>query len=339
MNKKIIGFVIIMLIGTVTPVYGSLSEFESSLDTSSTSPGTYLKFMFFDGEIRSYRIHIPTGYDSSDPVPLVFNLHGTPGGSLTHMLCTEFNNKADEEGFVIVYPNGHFDIQFLSYWIKTFGITCLFTGFRYFNAWDFENANVDDVGFIKTLIEELKTNLNIDSSRIYVTGLSCGGFMSYRLGAELSDIIAAIAPVAGSIGGRLWIDYTIDTSNIPCYIIPEPEYPLPVIVFHGMKDEAVPYEGIEDKGCGLSYISVNESVAFWVEHNECDPIPEIEISESENIIRRTYKNGSHGSEVVLYTVVDGGHEWFGGFEYIFPSCEISATDLIWDFFEKHPKNL
>ena len=336
MRRKLLGFVIILLIGTVTPVYGSLGDLETSLDASLISPGTHLEFMSFNGEIRSYRIHIPTGYDSSNPVPLVFNFHGTPGGALTQMLCTEFNGKADEEEFVVVYPNGHFDPQFLSYWIKTFGVIYLFTGFRYFNAWDFENANVDDVGFIQALIEELNTTLHIDSSRIYATGLSCGGFMSYRLGAEFSDTFAAIAPVAGSIGGRLWIDYTIDTSTIPCYIIPEPEYPLPVIVFHGMKDEAVPYEGIEDKGYGLSYLSVNKSVAFWVEHNQCNPIPEIEVSESENIIRRTYKNGSQGSEVVLYTVVNGGHEWFGG-EYVFPPCEISATDLIWDFFETHPK--
>ena len=86
------------------------------------------------------------------------------------------------------------------------------------------------------------------------------------------------------------------------------------------------------------FFSVNESVSFWVEHNQCDSTPKIEISESGNIIKKTYANGSGGSEVVVYTVVDGVHGWFGApdLPYKYP-CEISATDLIWEFFESHPK--
>ena len=112
------------------------------------------------------------------------------------------NAEADEEGFIVVYPNGH------TYW-RDFTILQLslmnliyFGRWGYFwNCWDFDN--VDDVGFIRTLIEKLQTTLVINSSRIYITGLSWGAIMTYRLGAELSDIVAAIAPVAGSIGGVL----------------------------------------------------------------------------------------------------------------------------------------
>ena len=127
------------------------------------------------------------------------------------------------------------------------------------------------------------------------------------------------------------------TKNLPFYIIPEPKYPLPVIHFHGMADQIVVYDGWKDFWGNTLYMSVNESISFWVEHNGCDPIPEIEISPSENIITRTYTNGSQGTEVVLYSVVDGGHEWFGGLEPFFPPCEISVNDLMWKFFETHPK--
>lgn len=161
--------------------------------------------------------------------------------------------------------------------------------------------------------------------------------MSYRLGAELSDCVAAIAPVAGAIGG---IEFAseLDDSLSP-YIIPEPTYPLPVIAFHGMQDEPVPYEGgwqhviqWKSENLWLYSVSVNESVSFWVEHNNCNPIPKIETSPSGNIIKQTYAKGSDRSDVVLVTYVDGTHEWFKS-----PPYEMSATDLMWEFFEQHPK--
>jgi polyhydroxybutyrate depolymerase len=334
--KKIIGFLILMLlIINAIPVYGSFCESRNLSGKLSILPDTHLKFIFYNGKIRSYRIHIPSSYNGNNPVPLVFDFHGNPGHSINEMFETRFNKKADEEGFIVVYPNGHIDPKYIMFWMKELGvINRLIIGFRYWNFWDFINANVNDVGFIESLIEELQNNFNINSSRIYCTGMSGGGFMSYRLGAEMSDVLAAIAPVAGSIGGRSWIDYTIDPSEIPPYIIPEPKNPLPVIVFHGMEDIYVPYEGIEDEG-SFFYLSVNESISFWVEHNECNLIPDVEVSDSGNIIKKTYSNSNQGCEVILYTVVDGGHEWFGG---VFAQpCEISATDIIWDFFESHPK--
>jgi polyhydroxybutyrate depolymerase len=325
MKKKIIGiFVIVLMIATcVVPVCGTLSE--SKIKKSSVSPGDYLKVMFFGDRLRSYRIHVPPSYDGSNPVPLVLVFHGFPDNA-HDIQSIGMNAKADEDGFIAVYPNGH------TYWRDLhgqvyYGLINLiyYHGWGYcWNSWDFDP--IDDVGFIRTLIETLQTNYMINSSRIYITGLSMGGFMTYRLGAELSDTLAAIGVVAGSIGGLFYDD-------LPFYIIPTPEHPLPLIVFHGMNDSLVPYDGDYD------VVSVNESVSFWVEHNQCDPIPQIEVSDSGNIIKKTYANGNQGSEVILYTVVNGVHGWFGappGGVYEYP-CEISATALIWEFFEAHPK--
>jgi len=335
--KKIIGiFIVTLLIGTIIPVYGSLVERENSLDKPIILPGNHLKFMVFNGVLRSYRLHIPSSYSGTEPVPLLLVLHGNPAGSLSMMVMTELNDKADEEGFIVVYPNGQANKTKFSIVLDYYGslLKTLIFGFYFWNCWDF--AEVDDVAFIGALFEELQGNLMIDSSRIYVTGFSGGGMMSYRLGAEFSDIIAAIAPCSGVIGGRMSAIEPI-TNDLPLYIIPEPEYPLPVIHFHGMEDPIVIYDGWKDFWGNTLYMSVNESILFWVEHNGCEPIPEIEISESENIITSTYKNGNQGTEVILYSVVDGGHEWFGGLEAFFPPCEISINDIMWEFFESHPK--
>jgi polyhydroxybutyrate depolymerase len=327
MKNKIVGICICMLLITTCalPVCGTVSQ--SNVKKSSVSPGDYLRFMFFGMRLRSYRIHVPPSYDGSNPVPLVLVLHGFPDNA-HDIQSIGMNAEADKEGFIAVYPNGH---TYCLRWALTNVLYWGTWGFFY-NCWDFDN--VDDVGFIQTLIEKLQTSLVINSSRIYVAGLSGGAYMTYRIGAELSDLVAAIAPVAGSIGGK-WMDKY--GHQLPLYVIPEPEYPLSVIVFHGMNDSLVPYDGGTGPG-GDTVLSVNESIAFWVEHNQCDPTPQINISESGNIIKRTYANGSLGTEVILYTVVDGVHGWFGApdWPYEYP-CEISCTDLIWEFFESHPK--
>lgn len=333
--RKLILILVMILIIVIIPPFSAFS-FAGSLEKPLIKTGTHLQFMFFKGEIRSYIIHIPKDYDCNKAVPLVFNLHGNRCCSFTQMFISKFNDKADEEGFIVVYPNGHFDMQYFWWSMKKTGIFCLIMGYRYFNAWNYINANVDDVGYIEEIINEIKMKYNIDSSRIYATGISGGGLMSYRLGAELSDVFAAIAPVGASIGGRYWIDDSIDT-HFPIYIIPEPENPLPVIIFHGMKDKILPYDGIKDKGFGVCFISVNESVNFWVENNKCDAIPEIITSDSGKIIKRTYSNCDNNCDVILYSIVNTGHEWFGGPRLIFSPCEICATDLIWDFFEAHQK--
>jgi polyhydroxybutyrate depolymerase len=265
-------------------------------------------------------LHVPESYDKNRPIPLVIALHGR--GEMGFLMAdkTGFSDKADEGDFIVVYPNGLGGFLFFKWWNA--GI-----------YWPIfmSNRNIDDVTFIKVLIERLQSIFNINSSRIYVTGHSNGGMMAYRIGAELSTKIAAIAPVAGTIGGK-------ETKNSKPYIIPEPSSQVSVIAFHGKKDLQIPYEGGRFGGLGLRkpyFLSVNDSVSFWVENNNCSSIPKINVSESENIIKKTYSNSDNTTDVVLYSVVNGGHEWFGSSWD--PSCEISATDIIWDFFMSHPK--
>jgi polyhydroxybutyrate depolymerase len=278
------------------------------------------EYIMHDGRKRTYKVHHPTGYNSLEKYPLIIVLHGGMGNSEHIEGVTGMSEKADEEGFIVVYPNGT-SLSGLHTWNA--GFCC---GYAY-------ETDVDDVGFIRALIEKLDKTLQIDTERIFVTGFSNGGMLTYRIGSELSDIIAAIAPVAAAIGGRA-------TEESPLWTIPNPEYPVPVITFMGMEDTAVPYEGGESQVGAYSYLSVNESISFWIEHNNCSTIPQTTVSENGNIIIDMY-NSDDNYDVILYTIVDGRHAWPGGergsSDADEPTQEISATDIIWDFFEGHPK--
>jgi polyhydroxybutyrate depolymerase len=232
------------------------------------------------------------------------------------------NYEADAGGFIIVYPNGIG--RLLTPLRRTWngGYCC---GVAY-------EKNTDDVGFIRKVIKIIGNEFSVNASRIYVTGHSNGGILTYRVGAELADIVAAIAPVAGTIGGR-------PAEDDPLYVIPEPNRPVSVVHFHGKLDENVPYDGGRGNRSRTPAIdlSVNESISFWVQHNGCEPVPEVNISESGNIITSRYTNGREGTEVLLYTIVNGGHGWPGSATGDRPTQEISATECLWDFFRQHPK--
>jgi polyhydroxybutyrate depolymerase len=342
MKEKIVGISICMLLITTCaiPVMGELITLKKSSNDINplSSKTTHLKFMIAGKALRALRtywLHVPPNYDGSEAVPLVIVLHGSTGFSLRYPLSffcsswmenyTEFSKKADEQGFIVVYPNAKLDFYTRGY------------DYNYKFAPGGVPKFVDDVGFLRALIDKMKQDYTINSSRIYVIGMSDGAVMTYSAGAYLSDIIAAIAPVAGTIGGNFsWNHRDI------YYQIPNPANPVSVIVFHGTNDSSgMNYEG----GGELNRASVNESIAFWVEHNGCDPTPEINISESGKIIRRIYTNGKNGTEVVLYTTVGGDHWWPGnpwtsspGSPWLVDTIqEISATNLIWDFFAAHPK--
>ena len=291
----------------------------------------YFRFMFFNNQIRTYLIHLPPNYDGINSLPLVILLHGAGSNAKFSEKATGMSDEADKEGFIVVYANA---LQLMRFWFTNIlfppigiwgntwnGGSCCGFGLR---------RNVDDVGFIRVLIERLQNTYKIDPNRIYVTGGSNGGCLAYRIGSELSDIIAAIAPVDGTAGGN-------GTALIssPFWVIPKPKNPVSVIVFHGMNDNIFPYDGGPSTfwpDGHVWFLSVNDSVSIWVENNSCNSIPQIDVSDDGNIIIRTYTDGDNGTDVVLYTIVDGEHGWPRPND-----MGISATDIIWDFFKSHPK--
>jgi polyhydroxybutyrate depolymerase len=168
----------------------------------------------FNGVERSYILDLPSSYSSSGSYPLVLVFHGGGGNAENIKEMTNFSQKAEQEDFIVVYPEGtgKFDRKFLTW---NCGFCC---------GYALEN-NVDDIGFIEALITYLKETYAINSDMIYATGLSNGGIMSYFVGAELSDTIAAIAPVASQIGGQA-------TQEEKFWRIPTPDNPVSVRSIH-----------------------------------------------------------------------------------------------------------
>ncbi|HSE39718.1 MAG TPA: PHB depolymerase family esterase, partial [Acidobacteriota bacterium] len=286
--------------------------------TSAKSPlySDEEKSIEYAGRIRKYLVHIPPNSDPTTALPLVLVLHGGGGAPEGMARITNFNQKADAEKFIVVYPagTGRFESRFLTW---NSGNCC---GYAL-------DDNIDDSGFIRRLIDQLQKELKIDESKIFATGLSNGAMMSYRLGCELSDKIAAIGVVAGAFNYQ------------PC----TPAHPVSVIILHGTADQHVLYIGGTPRKQADRHprtdTAVSDAVAFWTKQDRCSTPPKKE--KNGKIFSEVYENCANNSGVTLFSIQDEGHTWPGGEKWAFwadePSKEISATNEIWKFFANHPK--
>ena len=223
------------------------------------------------------------------------------------------NRKADEAGFVAVYPNG----------------TGKHSSFFWNGGGPVMNDQVDDVAFIDALLDDLMGAYPVDARRVYATGMSNGAMMAYRLAAELSERIAAVAPVSGTVATE----------------IGQPQRPVSFLHFHGTKDEFIPFTG--GKGAksifGTNYRPVEDSILAWVKANGCDETPKIDVladgGDGLRVTRKTYGGGRGGAEVALVVIDGGGRTWTGKRSTAAvlgrSTLNVSTNELMWEFFQKH----
>lgn len=282
---------------------------------AALKPGDYEQSLTHAGRTRTYTVHLPRGIGDVHAFPLVIVLHGGGGNSQNAARMSGFSALADQENFIVVYPDGTGRLgDVLLTWNS--GNCCGY-------ALDHQ---IDDVGFIRALIAKLQRDYPIDARRVYATGMSNGGMMSYRLGCELSDQLAAIAPVAGAL-------------NVEC----KPSTPISVIAFHGTADQHVLFDGGAPKVKADPHPREDKSVAyamnFWAQHNRCEATPKRD--ERSSVIHETYTNCANGVAVELYAIQGEGHTWPGGQRGSArgdaPTRDISATNMMWEFFKAHPK--
>lgn len=275
---------------------------------------------------RTYLLYVPKSLKKSPP--LVVALHGGfgDGRRMEELTRNGFNLLAEREGFLVAYPNG---------------VEHHWNDGRAKVRYRAQREKVDDVGFLAALIDELAGKFNVDRRRVYVTGASNGGMMSFRLALELSDKIAAVAPVIASLPVE--------------YKDAKPPRPVPVLIINGTKDPLMPWAGGEI-GASLNLLlrrklgtvlSTPETVRFWVRRNGCVPRPEKTLlpdkapDDGTRVTVETYAGGKSGAEVILCRVAGGGHTWPNGKPYlperiIGKVCrDFNAAEYIWAFFKKH----
>ncbi len=264
-----------------------------------------------DGATRNYTLHIPPGYSPGMSLPLVINMHGLGSSASQQAFYTTFNFVADTANFLVVYPQGleaTLNGQTATHWNADFG------------------TGVDDVGFINKLIDVIYTEYNIDLERVYSTGMSNGGFMSYLLACQLSDRITAIASVTGAM--------PFPTSQ-NCVA----NRAVPVMQIHGTNDLTVPISGSPG-----FYPPISQTVDWWVDHNNCNmtptetTVPDNDPSDGATAMFQHYTGGDENSEVIYYIIENGGHTWPGAFSVgsLGVTCQdFRASVRIWEFFLKH----
>lgn len=255
---------------------------------------------------RSYLIHLPANYDPAEHVPLVIVFHQYTANGWAMEQLSDMNEVADENGFIVVYPNGY-----QSSWNE---------GSGQFAA---EQAGVDDVAFTAALIDELSQKYSIDPNRVYAAGFSHGGFMAQRLACELSGRISAIGVVSASMTEKIFAT---------C----RPDLPVSVMMIHGTADLDVPWKG------GNGYVAITDALGRWVGLDYCSGIP-IQLDKPDtaddgtNVSVGIYSNCLMGRRVALYTIKNGNHSWPGGnklMQFYFPgkeSYDIDASTIIWEF--------
>jgi polyhydroxybutyrate depolymerase len=271
---------------------------------------------------RGYKVHVPKGYDPKVPAPVLYAFHGFLQNAPMFVINgTGFVPKSDQEGFILVMPNGAQEDGLGGSWNA--GVCCGAAAAQ----------KLDDVGFVRAIHGELQKHLNIDAQRVYATGFSNGGFMTHRLGCEASDLFAAIAPIAASIG-------TSELGSTGTHRDPDlkactPERPVAVLTVHGDADGIVPYAGMKP------------SLDHWARENGCreTSVPATQPMSGGDTTCVTYE-GCAGVEVTGCTVRGGGHCWFGdascgtgapGIGNLFVgnnSSYLKTSDAVWSFVSR-----
>ncbi|GAA3951682.1 extracellular catalytic domain type 1 short-chain-length polyhydroxyalkanoate depolymerase [Hymenobacter algoricola] len=255
---------------------------------------------------RDYRLYVPAAYSAATRVPLLFNLHGYGSSNLEQENYGDFRPIADTANFLVVHPNGTVDGA----------------GNRAWNTFA-PPGGIDDVAFLSALIDSLRLTYNIDPDRIYSTGMSNGGFMSYELAGRLSGRVAAVASVTGSI-----VQSHLNTFA--------PQHPVPVLQIHGTADNTVPYNG------NSLFLPVPTVLSYWVQFNGCAPtpqvtqVPDVNTTDGSTAERSVWRGGRNGSVVEHYRIIGGGHTWPGSaFTIGVTNRDINASREVWRFLRPY----
>ena len=278
---------------------GGCANNETKNYSKSDDSTSNFQTIIHEGVNREYVLYVPDSYDGSFSVPVVLNFHGFSGDAYQYMNEADMRILSESENFILIYPQG-LDLDGEPHWNA-----CP-------NGGD-NKSDVDDFGFIETLIEEISSNYNIDLERIYAVGYSNGGMMAYGLANHKSELIAAVASVSGAM--------------LDC--IGPASHPMPVIHLHGTDDLDLPYNGDN------FYNSVQNTIDYWTNFNNTntEPIVNFDNSGEITIEHYVYDKGNNSVSVEHYKYIGGDHVWF-----MSTFQGQNASELVWNFLSRYDIN-
>ncbi len=288
------------------------------------APGSFQERLKIGTEHRTCWMHVPIMSDDKARLPLLIALHPFTGTGRSMERMSGFSTLAEREGFIVAYPDAHQ---------------------RVWNANPASPSSIvgppaDDVMFISALIEHMVQKYHADPDRVYIAGASSGGLMAHRTACALTERLAAAASVMITLPED-WEKYN------------NPSRPLPFLMMQGTADPFFPWEGgtvHEGPSRQQEYLSAGDSVLFWVRQNKADAAPtEIQLPDTDPndgtaVYRQDYAPAPNGAEVVFWGIPGGGHTWPGSSDTMFKflvgqTCQdISAAQVLWDFFKNHTRS-
>jgi polyhydroxybutyrate depolymerase len=261
-----------------------------------------------DGFERFYLIYKPQSLNEEN-APVLFALHGYGSSAAIHKSYTGYEDLADNNKFIVVYPQGY----------KLESLLVNSSSHWNVGAWTIA-SEIDDIGFIDTIIDLVINKEQVDETRIYSSGMSNGGFMSFHLACKLSRKIAAIASVTGSMSKETLADCA-------------PNHPTAILQIHGLQDLVVPYSGFDDLGME----SIDDALAYWANFNDCNPERLVAVAdyfnEKGSIDFIHYESCMNGVDVRLIRIPSMDHTWPA-----LNNFNISASDEIWNFLSQFDLN-
>ncbi len=274
-------------------------------DLGLVTPGMNRRTLESGGLTRTYLLYVPSNYQAGTRLPLVLILHGGGGDAGQMVSSTQMNIKADAEGFFVAYLNGT-DTP------------------RRWNTGIMPNdTTVDDVGYVRDVVQKIETLVSVDAHRVYAAGYSNGSKMTHRLGAELPHLLAAVATITGTVGVQ-WDDGVWHLTSTPLA-------PIPIMITHGLNDSKCPYQGGYQASEDVYIYSAYETAEFWKTANGCTGSPQQATSANGNTETLIWSSCMGNAKVRFNTVKTGEHQWMSTTNV----SNFPATDAIWGFFSQH----
>lgn len=319
---------LLLILTFINVIFLSCSKDSANSNETNNPKIEITKNITVDGLNRSFVIYVPETALNQPKMPLLFILHGGKGNPTGMMTIANFKPIADRDKVILVYPAG------MVYPTETGG------------SWNdgrptSANINgVNDVNFFSSMIDFMVSNYNVNSLKVYATGISNGGLMSARLGSELSSRITAFAAVAASEETTIGNNTTMTSVSRQ----------VPALFMQGTLDPLLPFLGggvnVGNGQTSGTVLSHNQVIAKWITVNNCAITPVLtnlpDLTTTDNCIvqQRIFTNPNTGVEVASYVVIDGGHTWPQGTQYLPISIigevnlDINACEVIWTFFKK-----